>query len=317
MTRTDKGSDCCVPDRPLTKQSRSPMPHSYRQRPKPQPDEDLVALPGSEFLMGAIDGPHPEDGEGPIRATFVDTFCISKYAVTNQQYDQFVAATGYRSLAEQMEASFVFAPRDEFSSSARRPTHAPWWKLTDRAYWRCPKGKGSTIDDIANHPVVHIAQQDALAYCQWAGMRLPSEAEWEIAARGGLSQMPFPWGSELLLNGQSNCHIWSGEFPISHEYMSQPGPVAVNAYQPNGFGLYNMTGNVWERVADRFTNLHSPRPARNPRGPLNGRHYVARGGSYLCHHSYCCRYRTSSRQSLDGQATADNIGFRVAADRSS
>lgn len=192
MTRTDKISDCCVPKQPHLHQSRSQTPLPFRLRPEPGPEDGLVALPGGEFLMGAADGPHPEDGEGPVRTAFIDACFISRYAVTNRQYDQFVTASGYRTLAEQLGASFVFDPQVEPSHSARRPAHSPWWNLTDGVHWRFPKGKGTKIESIPDHPVVHIAQQDALAYCQWAGLRLPSEAEWEFAARGRLSQTPFP-----------------------------------------------------------------------------------------------------------------------------
>ncbi len=260
--------------------------------------------------MGAKDGPHPEDGEGPVRNVLVDGFSMGKYSVTNRQFNRFVAASGYRTIAEENGGSFVFLPDTE--DHDLRPARSPWWKLVRNASWQQPKGPGSSAEEIPNHPVVHIARRDAQVYCRWYDLRLPTEAEWEFAARGDLHQMPFPWGDCLQPEGLSKCRTWSGQFPHPEELDAPVGPVAVGSFDANGFGLYNMTGNVWELVADRFTNLHSPRPSSNPKGPLNGSSFVAKGGSYLCHDSYCFRYRTSSRQSVETDMTADNIGFRVA-----
>ena len=167
-----------------------------------------------------------------------------------------------------------------------------------------------------DHPVTHISFEDALAYCAWSGCRLPTEAEWEFAARGGLDAQPYPWGAELKPFGQHRANIWQGDFP-DHNTCEDGhlGTAPVTTYQPNEFGFYNMTGNVWEWTMDRFTNLHSPRTVRNPVGPLNGKARVGKGGSYLCHASYCYRYRTSSRQALLPDTVAGNIGFRVAASK--
>jgi hypothetical protein len=161
--------------------------------------------------------------------------------------------------------------------------------------------------------VTHIARQDALAFCQWSGARLPTEAEWEYASRGGLAHQPFPWGIELEPDGVHRCNVWQGNFPTYNSLADGYDSTApVTAYKPNGLGFYNMTGNVWEWMADRFTTLHPPRHTCNPKGPLNGSAFVAKGGSYLCHASYCARYRTSSRQSLSADTTTGNLGFRVA-----
>jgi sulfatase modifying factor 1 len=274
--------------------------------------------------MGAADGPHPEDGEGPVRQVFLDPFAIAASAVTNAEFSAFCRATGYRTLAERLGNSYVFhaflsEPLSD-PSAATVDGNAPWWHLVEGASWAAPDGPDgpdgpeSTVAGREDHPVVHIAQEDALAYCHWSATRLPTEAEWEFAARGGLAAQPYPWGAALEPTGQHRMNIWQGTFP-GHNTGADGyiGTAPVTAYEPNGFGLYNMTGNVWERVADRFTYLHGPRPMKNPRGPLNGADFVAKGGSYLCHASYCARYRTSSRQRLAAGSTTGHIGFRVAA----
>ena len=190
---------------------------------------------------------------------------------------------------------------------------APWWRQVTGACWHAPNGPRGSKPDCQDHPVTHIALDDALAYCRWSGTRLPSEAEWEFAARGGLKSQPYPWGQDLLPNGEHRSNIWQGSFP-DHNTCDDgyDGTAPVTAYAANPYGFYNLTGNVWEWTADRFTTLHSPRPTRNPTGPLNGTARVAKGGSYLCHASYCYRYRTSSRQALSPTTTTGNLGFRVA-----
>lgn len=274
----------------------------------------MIPLPGGWFQMGADDGPHPEDGEGPVRAVHVAPFALAATAVTWAEFAQFVAATGYRTLAEQNGASFVFIAPCPTHDIGPAPDLTPWWRPMPGACWRHPAGPDGPVRGPVDHPVTHIARADALAFCRWSGTRLPTEAEWEYAARGGQEQEPFPWGAELAPDGVARSNTWQGAFP-DHD-ASQDGHVgtaAVTAYAANEYGFYNMTGNVWEWVWDRFTTLHSPRPTRNPTGPLNGNRFVAKGGSYLCHASYCARYRTSSRQSLPGQTTTGNLGFRVAA----
>lgn len=259
--------------------------------------------------MGAEDGPHPEDGEGPVRPVELSAFSIAATSVTNAEFARFVRATGYRTVAERAGASFVFmaalAEPDAFPSAPL----APWWRGVEGAFWARPKGPGGDLDALWDHPVTHVAQADALAYCRWSGTRLPTEAEWEYAARGGLARQPFPWGAELEPGGRRCSNTWRGPFP---EGGYRHGTEEVTRYAPNGFGLCNTTGNVWERVADRFTTLHSRRCAKDPKGPLNGDLFVAKGGSHLCHASYCRRYRTSSRMALDPRVTTSHIGFRVA-----
>lgn len=273
----------------------------------------MVALPGGWFRMGAEDGPHPEDGEGPARQVFVDPFSIAATAVTVDEFARFVAATGYRTLAERIGTSFVFHAFCDAEARFPAPAQAPWWRQVPGACWHMPDGPGGQRRHKADHPVTHIAMEDAQAFCRWSGTRLPTEAEWEHAARGGLDGQPFPWGDTLEPEGEHRCNVWQGDFP-DHDTAEDgfSGTAPAMSFPPNRWQLYNMTGNVWEWVADRFTTLHSPRPVRNPRGPLNGSHFVAKGGSYLCHVSYCARYRTSSRQGLLPNTSTGNLGFRVA-----
>jgi len=314
MTQTEtsfSGSDCCAP----AQSTREQVPRKLRSKPGEAGIAlNLRDLPGGWFTMGADDGPYPQDGEGPQRQVSIDPFSISATAVSNEEFSQFVADTGYRTVAEELGWSFVFHLNlPDRLQQRQRVQHAPWWCRVEGACWSSPGGESPTITNRPKHPVVHMALRDALAFCQWADCHLPTEAEWEFAARGGLDSEPFPWGLELEPAGVEMSNVWKGKFPDQTTRSDgQVGTVPVTDFPPNGFGLHNTTGNVWEWTADRFTHLHSPRTARNPTGPLNGERYVAKGGSYLCHASYCARYRTSSRQALDPGTVADNIGFRVA-----
>jgi len=262
--------------------------------------------------MGTDQPLYREDGEAPRRSVFVSSFSIAATAVSNAEFALFIGATGYQTSAEIIGRSFVFNPTERSSLSS--VTYAPWWHDTEAACWHAPNGEGSSIADIPDHPVTHVSYTDALHYCDWSGTRLPTEAQWEYAARGKHKDCVFPWGDILEPDGQHYCNIWQGHFPTDNtEADGYKLTAPVNAYNANSFGLYNMTGNVWEWVADRFTSNHSPRPVKNPAGPLNGKNHVTRGGSFLCHHSYCARYHVFSRQSLSPDTSCANVGFRVAA----
>ena len=280
--------------------------------------DDLVRLDGGEFLMGSEDVDcRPEDGEGPVRAVTVNAFRISSVAVSNHAFAAFVDATGHRTEAERYGWSFVFAGLlpDDFPPT-RGVAEAPWWRQVFDADWRHPEGLGSSITDRADHPVVHVTFTDALAYCRWAGVRLPTEAEWEYAARGGLEQRRFPWGDELTPNGEHRCNVWQGRFPdVNSMEDGFLGTAPVDAFPPNGFGLHNVSGNVWEWCADWF-DAGFPRwgPRHEPKGPSCGSAKVVRGGSYLCHSSYCNRYRVAARSSNTPDTCTGNTGFRVAQD---
>lgn len=280
-----------------------------------KPAIDTVSIGGDWFAMGSDDSSHPEDGESPVRRVWVDEFRLSTTAVSNADFHRFVDSTGYVTDAQRAGSSFVFYLLVKNAQKYSVSGVAPWWLDVPGANWRHPEGPDSSLEDRDSHPVVHVTRNDAMHYCQWAGVRLPTEAQWEYAARGGLESQPYPWGAELTLKGKHRCNIWQGNFPHKNEAKDGfVGTAPVDEYAANAYGLFNMTGNVWEWTADRFTNMHSPRAIKNPTGPLNGDRYVAKGGSYLCHASYCLRYRTSSRQALVASVSTGNVGFRVALD---
>ncbi|MFC0105969.1 formylglycine-generating enzyme family protein [Kibdelosporangium aridum] len=264
----------------------------------------MVLLPGGSFLMGTDDAEgFPEDGEGPVREVTLASFWIDAFAVSNERFARFVDDTGYVTDAERFGWSYVFAGLlpAALRRGAPRPDEAPWWCGVEGAYWRAPEGPGSGLDGRADHPVVHVSWHDAVAYCRWAGTRLPTEAEWEYAARGGLVQRRYPWGDELTPDGEHRCNIWQGRFPTRNTAEDGYRSTApVDAFPPNGFGLYNMAGNVWEWCADAWRADHSAK--------------VMRGGSYLCHESYCNRYRVAARTSNTPDSTVGNLGFRCARD---
>lgn len=265
--------------------------------PKGSEDGGAVTLDGGSFLMGSEDPEgFPEDGEGPVREVALEPFQIDRFAVTNQRFTEFVQATGHVTDAERYGWSFVFGGLlpDEFAET-RGIVGAAWWRQVFGADWRSPEGPHSSSEDRPDHPVVHVSWNDANAFCSWAGARLPSETEWEFAARGGLVQRRFPWGDELEPGGEHRMNIWQGSFPdrntLADGYL---GTAPVDAFESNGYGLHNTSGNVWEWCADDFFD----------------RGKAIRGGSYLCHHSYCNRYRIAARTSNTADSTAGNMGFR-------
>ena len=279
---------------------------------------DLVRLAGGAFVMGT-DGRYGygEDGEGPAHEVCLSPFSIARHAVTNAQFAAFVDATGYRTEAEQWGSSFVFAgflPDD--LPPTRAVVAAPWWRQVQRADWAHPEGPHSSIDDRADHPVVHVSWNDASAFCAWTGSRLPTEAEWEYAARGGLVGCRFPWGDELEPGGEHRMNVFQGTFPSKDTAADgYAGTAPVQAFEPNGYGLHQMTGNVWEWTADWFSpGYYRQSPRENPPGPSAGTARVMRGGSYLCHASYCNRYRVDARSSNTPDSSTGNLGFRVVRD---
>jgi sulfatase modifying factor 1 len=281
--------------------------------------ERMVEIPAGTFEMGTDDDVgYPSDGEGPVRTVETDAYYIDVHAVRNVEFLEFVRETGYRTDAERYGWSFVFA--DALGAEAEAHvldsvSATPWWVAVEGATWLRPDGPGSTIDDRLNHPVVHVSWRDAAAYARWAGKRLPTEAEWERAARGGLTGKRYPWGDDLRPDGDHRCNIWQGEFPdrnTAEDGYEATAP--VDAFAPNGHGLYNVAGNVWEWCTDWFRTDHPPDPPRNPTGPAQGDEKVIRGGSYLCHRSYCNRYRVAARTSNAPETTTGHTGFRCVVD---
>ena len=281
----------------------------------------LIALPGGAFTMGtdSTEG-FPADGEGPSRRVTLRPFGIAPRVVTHSDFAAFVRATHYVTEAERFGSSFVFhlqlpaALRD----ASPAPAGLPWWRVVEHACWQRPEGPGSQVHTRPDHPVVHVSWNDAQAYCAWAGVRLPTEAEWEYAARGGLEGARCAWGDALEPDGEAPCNIWRGRFPDAPADGWQPAPVAADAFAPNGFGLYNACGNVWQWCADVFSpGYHRETASADPLGQAantEGRQRSMRGGSFLCHDSYCNRYRLAARSSSLSASAASHIGFRVAAD---
>jgi sulfatase modifying factor 1 len=289
-------SSCCPPARSGTESPARPAVAAGNARL-----DGMLELPGGTFRMGTDDPDgFPEDREGPVREVSVEPFAIGAHCVTNERFAEFVDATGYETDAERFGWSYVFArflPK-ELRRASPRLEQTPWWCGVTGAQWRHPEGPRSDLDGRWNHPVVHVSWHDAAAFCTWAGARLPTEAEWEYAARGGLDQARYAWGDELTPGGEHRCNIWQGRFPV-HDTAEDgfSGTAPVDAFAPNGFGLYNVAGNVWEWCADWFDPTEQNR--------------AMRGGSYLCHESYCNRYRVAARTANTPDSSVGNLGFRV------
>jgi formylglycine-generating enzyme required for sulfatase activity len=245
-------------------------------------------------------------------------FAIEVHPVTNASFRSFVASTGYKTEAEVYGWSFVFwahLPKARLHELVEDTVAAaPWWCKVRGARWDAPEGPGSTLAGREDHPVVHVSWTDAAAYAAWAGRRLPTEAEWEYAARGGLVQKLYPWGDSLRPGGKHMCNIWQGVFPEQDTGEDgYAGTCPVEAFPPNGYGLYSTTGNTWEWCADWFAaDYHRTSASLDPQGPADGTARSMRGGSFLCHKSYCNRYRVAARSSNTPDSSASNIGFRCA-----
>ena len=278
-----------------------------------------VRIAGGVFAMGDAFGEGYEaDGERAVHDVELAPYFMDVTAVTNASFATFVKATGYVTSAEREGTSAVFhlAVADQRRHVRGAVPGTPWWLVVEGASWRAPAGPGSSVARLSNHPVVHMSSQDARSYARWAGKRLPTEAEWEHAARGGLAGARYPWGDELTPGGRHLANIWQGDFPVANTlddgYLTT---APVKAFRPNGYGLHNMAGNVWEWCTDWFASdyyARSPRTA--PGGPDTGTARVIRGGSYLCHASYCNRYRVAARSSAPPDSSTANLGFRCAND---
>jgi formylglycine-generating enzyme required for sulfatase activity len=311
---------------------------------------DMVRVPGGVYMLGTDDQSAP-DRERPAHRVRIDSFWIDRTEVTNAQFAVFVRATGYITVAERpivweelakqlppdterppdsllQPGSLVFiAP----STSVPLDDVRGWWQWVIGASWQHPEGPGSRIADRMNHPVVHIAHEDALAYARWAGLRLPTEAEWEVAARGGIvGEQRYVWGTSVT-DSDSLANIWQGAFPSGNSMRdgyARTAPVA--SYAPNGYGIYDMAGNVWEWCSDLFRSdayeqlraRYGTAPAETPTGPTDSWDprdavpsawkYVVRGGSFLCHASYCEAYRLTGRSAESPDTGTSHIGFRCA-----
>jgi formylglycine-generating enzyme len=283
------------------------------------PPGEQCPVPGGRFLMGDNLGDGSSaDGEIPVHEVHVDPFTIDATAVTNEAFAEFVDATGYVTDAESYGFSAVFhlalaAPPSDVMGPA---AGTPWWLGVRGAAWRNPGGRLSDLTGLDDHPVVHVSWNDAVAYCGWSGRRLPTEAEWEFASRGSVTGARFPWGNdEVATDGRWRANIWQGDFPVSNR--AEDGWVTtapVRSFEPNPYGLWQTVGNVWEWCADWFDPAYyRVASSENPPGPDQGTARVLRGGSYLCHDSYCNRYRNAARSSNTPDSSMGNTGFRTVA----
>lgn len=282
--------------------------------PVPRADAGAVNIPGGKALLGTRRPVIPDDGEGPLRHKRVAPFRMGAGTVTNAEFAAFVAETGFRTEAERIGWSFVFHSQVAGRVGETEGVAAlEWWRRVDGAFWRDIDGAG---EDAArarpDHPVVHVSWNDARAYARWAGGRLPSEAEWEHAARGGLGDVRFPWGeAEPDDDAHFPCNIWQGRFP--HDNLGLDGHLFIapaRSYAPNGYGLYNMVGNVWEWTSEPFAVRSLRRTARAHQLSRRGERLL-KGGSHLCHKSYCFRYRIAARSGNTPDSTTTHQGFRV------
>jgi sulfatase modifying factor 1 len=315
---SDAAKLCCTPGT-----SREPCVAVAQHVQVHEPHEEMLArmreLSGGPFLMGTdyAEG-FPNDGEGPVREITLDPFAIDIAPVTNMLFAKFIAATGYVTEAERFGWSFVFRlhiPKLRYQELVEDTVAAvPWWCKVNAAKWNAPEGPGSSVEQRGDHPVTHVSWNDAQAFCAWSGQRLPTEAEWEYAARGGLGQKIYPWGDSLRPHGEHRCNIWQGDFP-NHDSGEDgyKGTSPVGAFLPNDYGILSITGNTWEWCADWFSaTFHRTGGRMNPTGPLEGKARVMKGGSFLCHKSYCNRYRVAARSSNTPDSSSSNIGFRCA-----
>ncbi|GAB5568242.1 formylglycine-generating enzyme isoform X1 [Prionailurus iriomotensis] len=282
----------------------------------------MVLIPAGVFTMGTDDPQIKQDGEAPARRVAIDAFYMDAYEVSNAEFEKFVNSTGYLTEAEKFGDSFVF--EGMLSEQVKTDIQQALLQLLPGGYLLkaltgdTQKDQTLLFDTVPDHPVLHVSWNDAVAYCTWAGKRLPTEAEWEYSCRGGLqnSVRLFPWGNKLQPKGQHYANIWQGEFPVTNTGEDGfRGTAPVDAFPPNGYGLYNIVGNAWEWTSDWWTVHHSVEKTLNPKGPPSGKDRVKKGGSYMCHKSYCYRYRCAARSQNTPDSSASNLGFRCAADR--
>jgi formylglycine-generating enzyme required for sulfatase activity len=312
-------------------------------RPSGAAPAGMQWIPGGEFSMGAADSPDMDDvamnatiDSRPIHRVYVDGFWMDTTVVTNTQFEAFVRATGYVTVAERtpraedfpgappenlVAGSVVFSPPDH---PVPLDNYFQWWSYVKGANWRHPLGPSSTLAGQGDYPVVHVAYEDADAYARWAGKRLPTEAEWEFAARGGLAGKPFVWGDEFRPNGKWMANTFQGRFPVRDDAEDgTAGLTAVARFPPNGYGLYDMAGNVWQWTSDwyrpdYYAQLLAAGVVRNPAGPTSsydpsepGKQKRAhRGGSFLCTDQYCSRYIVGTRGKGESDTGTSHLGFR-------
>lgn len=340
MQEQGTGCGCGTPDRQSLELSAAPasaLGGDASPAPNDAPLTDTAErhrieqahVPGGEFTMGDATGHRNRgDGETPLHRVAISALDVDVTTVTNADFARFVEDTGYRTEAERYGFSAVFhlALAVEEADVMGPAAGTPWWRGVRGADWRHPGGRRSDLDGLDDHPVVHMSWHDAQAYCAWAGRRLPTEAEWEYTARGGIEGATFPWGEEPIDQPPYRANVWQGEFPRrdtgADGYLTT---APVRSYAPNGYGLWQSVGNVWEWCEDvlhpatyrRGTTAAARTTVTDPTGPEGGGTRVLRGGSYLCHASYCNRYRNAARSRNTPDSSMGNAGFRTVSPRRS
>ncbi|KAH8301954.1 hypothetical protein KR044_001252 [Drosophila immigrans] len=301
-SQTDEQQQVCQ------QQARNQNKHYRDYYAELEPEiEGMSLIPGGSLHVGTNEPHFKADHESPERLVQLQDFYMDKYEVSNAQFAKFVKATNYTTEAETFGDSFLFKTLLTAAQQAEledyRVANAVWWYKVAGTNWRKPNGIDSNLNGLDQHPVVHVSWRDSVAYCQWAGKRLPSEAEWEVACRGGKQRKLFPWGNKLMPQDKHWLNIWQGEFPDGntgedgHQFTCP-----VNEFRQNNYNLYNMVGNVWEWTADLWS----------PDDKSDSPNRVKKGGSYLCHKSYCYRYRCAARSQNTEDSSAGNLGFRCA-----
>lgn len=313
MSQTDcpnARTACCVPSRDVDTaavKSNPAVTGGLRCYP--------IAVAGGRSFVGTHAPIIPDDGEGPERAIRIKDFLLEAQTVTASRFANFVAVTGYVTDAERFGSSAVFQTPGE-SDREGKLEGLPWWSNKEGACWSRPEGEGSDVASRQDHPVTHVSWNDALAFASWVGGRLPTEAEWEHAARGGPGRRRFPWGDDEPDDEHIFCNIWQGRFPDLNTMADGYAATApARSFASNPLGFYNMSGNVWEWTSDAFRvrSLGQEARIRNERA-RSFKEKTLKGGSYLCHRSYCYRYRIAGRMALSPDSSASNLGFRIAYD---
>lgn len=281
-------------------------------------DDNVVLIEGGEFSMGTDKPRFVADGEAPMRRVRVGAIYMDVHEVSNAMFREFVKSTKFVTEAETFGNSFVLdiLLSDEVKKTITQAVAAaPWWLPVQNASWRHPEGSDTDIKHRWDHPVVHVSWNDAVAFCKWRGMRLPTEAEWEYACRGGLENRLYPWGNKLMPKNQHVTNIWQGNFPTENTVEDGfKGTAPVTEFPSNKYGLKNMAGNVWEWTSDWWNTQHNTDFQDNPKGPSTGTDKVKKGGSYMCHEKFCYRFRCAARNQNTPDSSASNLGFRCVAD---
>lgn len=283
---------------------------------------NMIYIPGGEYEIGTDEQIGSfYDLERPKTKVQIEPFYIDETTVTNEEFMKFVNETGYITDAEKYGWSYVFHYflTDEIKEKSEKIDGLEWWYAVNGANWKHPEGRGSNILDRLDHPVVHVSRNDALKYCEWAGKRLPTEAEWEVAAKGGTNRTNFYWGDTLLEGNEHHINVWQGDFPNTNtKEDGYAGTAPVKAFKPNGYGIYQMIGNVWEwclnprRVPLNYFNENSVEELVLLHSHASKENYATKGGSFLCHDTYCKRYRIAARSGNTADSSTINIGFRCA-----